>query len=89
MAYNLANNFTYHPPDKEDTRFYQSLRGWAMWLAENIVAACPESRERSLALTKLEECVMWTNAARARYTREGEPKIKETIKKILKESNND
>ena len=27
---------------------------------------CPDSREKSLAMTKLEECVMWANASIAR-----------------------
>ena len=35
-------------------------------MAEEIVKHTPPSREQSLALTALEECVMWANAAIAR-----------------------
>ena len=35
-------------------------------LAHLLVTNCPESRELSCALTKLEEAVMWANAAIAR-----------------------
>jgi hypothetical protein len=35
-------------------------------LAETIMCVCPNSRERSLALTKLEECMFWANASIAR-----------------------
>ena len=33
-------------------------------LAAHILASYPPSRERSLALTKLEECLLWLHAAR-------------------------
>ena len=36
-----------------------------------IQGECPESREKSLAFTKLEECIMWANAAIARNEIEG------------------
>ena len=35
-------------------------------LAELIEACCPDSREKSLAHTKVEEAAMWANAAIAR-----------------------
>jgi len=34
--------------------------------AQELCRFCPDSRERSLALTKLEEAVSWANAAIAR-----------------------
>lgn len=37
------------------------LRKKAIDLANAIAEACPDSREKSLALTKLEESVMWAN----------------------------
>lgn len=62
----LANRFTYHPPRPGQPETYQALRDTAHAFALDIVEAAPRSRERSLALTKLEEAVMWANAAIAR-----------------------
>lgn len=58
--------FTYHRPKPGQEGKYVNLRFLARELAENIHCWCPPSRERSLALTKLEEAVMWANAAIAR-----------------------
>lgn len=62
----LAIRFTYHPPSGDQPRRYEDLRRNGYTLAGLIVASCPESRERALALTKLEEAIMWANAAIAR-----------------------
>ena len=62
----IANRFTYHPPkDGQPARFI-GIRGAALRYAEILVECCPPSRERSLALTHLEDTVMWANAAIAR-----------------------
>lgn len=37
----------------------EAIRAKAIELAENIEITCPEGREKSLALTKLEEVSMW------------------------------
>lgn len=66
MEYNIENNFTYHAPNPDQIERYGILRFDAKELAEQIRDLCPDSRERSLAFTKLEECVMWANAAIAR-----------------------
>lgn len=59
--------FTYHPPTgEEQVQRYVATRFSGRKLAEQILEFCPPSRERSLALTKLEEVVMWANAAIAR-----------------------
>lgn len=50
---------------------FDLLRSTARGLAATIQGECPESREKSLAFTKLEECVMWANAAIARNETEG------------------
>jgi hypothetical protein len=47
---------------------YQLLRDAAKEYADAIVELVPTSREQALALTKLEECVMWANAGIARRT---------------------
>lgn len=66
-AADLANRFTYHAPKDGQTERYQSIRDAAHRLAEFINAQCPESREKSLAVTHLEDAVMWANAAIARH----------------------
>lgn len=62
----LEARFTYHAPKDDQLVRYKFLRAEARFLAENIVENCPESRERSVALTKLDEVVMWANASIAR-----------------------
>lgn len=66
MMDNLVNRFTYHPPKDTQPERYERLRSEARCLADWIDDLCPESREKSLAITKLEECVMWANASIAR-----------------------
>lgn len=63
---NLDNRFTYHPPKGDQTERYGAIRDLAKHLAELITKATPASREQSLALTNLEQAVMWANAAIAR-----------------------
>lgn len=62
----IRNIFTYHPVKNDQEARYVEQRGMAGSLALTILENCPSSRERSLALTKLEEAVMWANAAIAR-----------------------
>lgn len=63
----VQHDFTYHAPNDEQRDFYNSFRNDARRLASTIVLVLPESRELSLALTKLEEAVFWGNAACARH----------------------
>lgn len=58
--------FTYHPPKGDQTQRCEEMRDAAAALALGIIQNTPECREQSLALTKLEEVVMWFNAAIAR-----------------------
>lgn len=62
----ILNRFTYHPPKGDQAARYNHLRAVARSLALDIASTCPPSRERSIALTKLEEAVMWANASIAR-----------------------
>ena len=62
----LEQRFTYHPPNGSQPERYVALREAAKALAVLIVQCSHESREQSLALTKLEEAVMWANAGIAR-----------------------
>lgn len=64
----IEDRFTYHPPpDRTTVETYKRVRANARQLAEELVMLCPPSRERSLALTKLEEAVMHANSAIARH----------------------
>lgn len=58
--------FTYHAPTPEKQEYYITLRNQAKELAYTMDKICPNSREKSLAFTKLEEVIMWANAAIAR-----------------------
>ncbi len=62
----LNSIYTYHAPTGDQPKRYEAIRAKARELAELIEASCPDSREKSLANTKLEEAVMWANASIAR-----------------------
>jgi hypothetical protein len=62
----LDRAFHYHAPKDDQPERYAALRAQARALALDIFQFCPPSRERSLALTNLEQAVMWANAAIAR-----------------------
>lgn len=62
----LDHNLTNHAPDDTKVAQYESLRAAAKALGARILDECPESRERSLALTNLEQTVMWAVASIAR-----------------------
>lgn len=57
----LENSFTYHPPKPDQIPRYEALRNKARELAIEFMEIVPPSREKSLAITKLEEAVMWAN----------------------------
>ncbi len=59
----LDNFFTYHPPKKDQIPRYEQLRTTAKDFAKLIIMNCPDSRERSLAITNLQQSVMWANAS--------------------------
>jgi len=66
MLDRLKTEFTYQPPKDGQPQRYVALRDLAYTLAVHIASKTPPSREQSLALTKLDETVMWANAAIAR-----------------------
>lgn len=62
----LSNRFSYHPPWGGQADKYKQLRELAADFAGALCQFVPESRELSLALTNLEQAVMWANAGIAR-----------------------
>ena len=63
----LDTDFVYHPSSADQVRRYELIREQARAYAELLMTLCPPSRELSLALTELENTVMWANAAIARH----------------------
>lgn len=59
----IENKFTYHAPNEEQQKRYVELRNKAKELACMIQRHCPDSREKSIAFTKLQETIMMANAA--------------------------
>lgn len=66
MNQQIENNFKYHAPKEGQPAKYEALRNLGKGLAKAIDELCPDSREKSLALTNLEQAVMWANASIAR-----------------------
>ena len=69
-AEEMSKRFSYHPPHGDQPQRYETIRANAHDLGQFIDQNSPDSREKSLALTALEECVMWANAAIARNEKE-------------------
>ena len=55
--------FSYHLPHADQIDRFKSIRDKAWALALTIVTYTPESPERDVAISKLQEAVMWANAA--------------------------
>lgn len=66
MAYPIDNNFKSHELDEKKQWSMAMLRMEAKMVAMKILEYCPDSRERSVALTELETAMFWANAAIAR-----------------------
>ena len=62
----IFNNYRYHQPDKEKAQKHTNIRDAIREVADYLNDLLPESREKSIALTKLEEATMWANASLAR-----------------------
>lgn len=66
MDERIENDFSYHAPSPEKIDKHETLREATKALALMYLELVPGGREQSLALTKLEEAVMWANAGVAR-----------------------
>lgn len=63
----LVHRFAFHPATTDEKRNeHTSVRTHCLELAQFINEKVPEGREKSLAITKLEEVMMWANAGIAR-----------------------
>ena len=62
----FIKRFTYHPPKDDQLERYETIRELGKEFATVVQECSPESREKSLAMTKIEEAIMWANAAIAR-----------------------
>ena len=63
---NIEKIFTYHAPKTGQSERYQAIRNKAKEFAELLERECPDSVEKTIAITKLDESVMWANASIAR-----------------------
>ena len=57
----MSETFEYHKFDDDQLELSQMIKDSAEELEANIALYCVPSREKSLAITRLEECVMWAN----------------------------
>ena len=65
-AEEINNIFSYHPPKKGQCEIYEAIREKAKEFAVFINQVCPDSREKSISFTSLENSVFWANASIAR-----------------------
>lgn len=62
----IDNRFNYHKPNEEKVFRHETIRDNCKDLASFFNDVLPESREKSLAITKVEEAMFWANACVAR-----------------------
>lgn len=62
----LIHRFRYHKPNDSAIVAHGNVRNKALDFATELNSWLPEGREKALAITHLEEVVMWANAAIAR-----------------------
>jgi hypothetical protein len=67
----LRRRFSYHQPTSEErAATHDEIRGILMSAALDIDSLLPDGREKSTAVTKLEEAMFWANAGVARAAAE-------------------
>ncbi|SDP60485.1 hypothetical protein SAMN04487905_10611 [Actinopolyspora xinjiangensis] len=62
----IESRFTYHAPTDDRIEQHEQVRAEVRELAHRLNDTLPEGREKSVVMTKLEEALMWANAAIAR-----------------------
>ncbi len=77
----LENRFAFHPANTEEKRNeHTSVRKNCLELAKFINEKVPEGCEKALAITHLEEVMMWSNAGIARNNTEDDESILGQVK---------
>lgn len=88
MNKRIERDFTYHHPTTLSIVRMTNLRAKARDLAHCMDEIAPDSREKSLAITNLEQAIMWANAAIVRGQEEEaealEPKVWATADQKVK-----
>lgn len=67
----LTHRFAYHRPDTDKVQAHEDIRARCGELAHHLDHVLPPGREKSLAMTHLEDVMMWANAAVARSKTNG------------------
>lgn len=63
----LENRFSYHPPRNDNDRLdHQLVKAYLKRAADVVNERVPDGREKSTAMTKIEEAMFWANAGLAR-----------------------
>jgi hypothetical protein len=63
----IEHRFAFHAATTDEKRdAHTSVRQACRRLADHINETCPDGREKSLAVTAIEEAMFWGNAALAR-----------------------
>ena len=64
LAADVRHRFAFHPATTAEKKHeHEGVRDACLFLALYLNDRIPEGREKSLAITKLEEVMMWSNAA--------------------------
>jgi hypothetical protein len=66
----LDEIFVYHDPGSKTVPKYERIRNEARLFASTILNICPPSAEQTTAIRKVQEAVMFANAAIAIHTKE-------------------
>lgn len=66
VSVEIDDRFKYHKPTEEKAAMHEAVRSDIASISRYFEIQLPDSRERSIAITKLEEAMFWANAAIAR-----------------------